>query len=280
MISNIFARLNGPRGLPPRTGIAILNSKSSTFRGRSTLSWSAGWCNAGDTESCAIAMRIRLQIGPTVSSRSARDKRVCDGRKSSPTRSQNGRRGKTGSRSRQTSNSTADARKCKCTVTPLPAVPIAPKILGTAGIEAGLRDIREGRTTEGKIRIVKAIYEVVSREAGPKNWNDYAKAKPVTDKILAVYSGRQNDFQSVIDGVNEYLRDIVVATLISAQNESQFNQASDAVAKYVTDTGPNSRSPADRLNDVIKAMRSVQIDAKKIAIVKAKCEQAIAAKSK
>jgi hypothetical protein len=165
-------------------------------------------------------------------------------------------------------------------VKPLRAVPIAPPVRGTAEIEAGLRDIRDGKTIEGKTRIVKAIYGIVSREAGPKNWNDYDKAQPVTNNILVVYSGRQKDFPAVVEGVNDYLRDIVVAPLIPEQKESQFNRASDDVVKYVTDTGPNSRGPADRLNDVIKTMRSVQIGAKKIEAVKAKCEQAIAAKSK
>ena len=55
---------------------------------------------------------------------------------------------------------------------------------GTAEIEAGLRDMRDGKTIEGKTRIVKAIFDIVSREAGPKTGMTTTKHSRLRTKFL------------------------------------------------------------------------------------------------
>src|SRR5262245_28883246 len=306
MISNIFARLNGRRRSRFTAEAGHRNSKEAPSPVSPYLGI-AGRCNAGDTESCVIAIRIRLQIVPragvhetkraampvennvhhrapvTVADRSGANPRPAPGKPgTSPSKpGSDAPPNKPGTAPSEPGPARPSSGNANSTAGTMPAVPIVPKIPGTAGIEAGLRDLGVGKITQGEIQIVKAIYDIVSREVGVKKWNDYDKAKPVTDKILGAYSGRnEKDFQAVVKGVNAYLQDIVVASFVSAKDESQFVRALETAVKYVIDTGPNSRTPADRLKDTIKTMRHVQIDAQKIAAVQAKCEQVIASQSK
>jgi hypothetical protein len=146
-------------------------------------------------------------------------------------------------------------------------------------LPVGLGDIRSGNVNAGRGRVVTGIGDVMMYFTGQNRRATYDQAKPVTDKILAAYSARQPaDVMEVVNGVNNYLQRIVIYDLLTAQDASQLNGALDAAKKYVTDVGPNSRTPAERLESMIKEMKAQDDRPGIVAATRRACEEAIANK--
>ena len=82
----------------------------------------------------------------------------------------------------------------------------------------------------------------------------------------------------VVNGVNNYLQRIVIYDLLTAQDASQLKGALDAAKKYVTDVGPNSRTPAERLESMIKEIKAQDDRPGIVAATREACEEAIANK--
>jgi hypothetical protein len=163
-------------------------------------------------------------------------------------------------------------------VSPLPDIK-PDKQAPSREIDVGLGDIRSGNVNAGRGRVVTGIGDVMMYFTGQNRRATYDQAKPVTDKILAAYSARQPaDVMEVVNGVNNYLQRIVIYDLLTAQDASQLNGALDAAKKYVTDVGPNSRTPAERLESMIKEMKAQDDRPGIVAATRRACEEAIANK--
>ena len=147
-------------------------------------------------------------------------------------------------------------------VKPLPDIKPDPRRALSREIDVGLGDIRSGKFTAGETRIADGIRNVVTYLTGKNLRATYAEAKPATDEILAAYSRRPPaDVMEVVDGVNNYLQSIVIYgfLLAGAADSSQLKMALETAKKYVTDAGPNSRTPADRLESLINAMKDAGV---------------------
>ena len=85
-------------------------------------------------------------------------------------------------------------------------------------IDNGLRDIRSGKFTAGETQIANGIKNVVMHLTGEGRHTTYAAAKRATDEILAAYSQRlPADVMEVVDGVNNYLQNIVIDGFLLAR---------------------------------------------------------------
>jgi len=134
----------------------------------------------------------------------------------------------------------------------------SPKRALSRNIDVGLDDIHSGKLDAGKARVKTGIGNVVKYLTGKGIRATYAEAKPATNEILAAYSRRPpRDVKEVVDGVNNYLQAIVIEDLLTAKymaNSSLLVKALATAGKYFTDAGPNSRTPADRLESMIEAI--------------------------
>jgi hypothetical protein len=174
-------------------------------------------------------------------------------------------------------------------VKPLPDIKPDPRRALSRDIDVGLGDIRsgkanadEGKTNAGKIRIVTGIGHVVMNLTGKNLRATYAEAKPATDEILVAYSRRpEADVKEVVEGVNNYLQGKVIEDLLTARDMGDgawLSKALETAKKYVTDAGPNSRAPADRLESMIKVMNDAGVPQFIIDLTKKACGEAIASK--
>jgi hypothetical protein len=159
----------------------------------------------------------------------------------------------------------------------LPNIKADPKRATSPDIDSGIRLLRNEHTIlEGQKQLQTGIDDVVGRLAGGNNLDDYAKVKPATDKILRTYGGRKDltdkDKAAVVNGVNEYLRRIVVDGLRDAKNDAQLDRAKKVAVSYVTDPGPNRMSRKDRLIYLTGQMLMAQVDRKIVDDVIAQCE--------
>jgi hypothetical protein len=84
----------------------------------------------------------------------------------------------------------------------------------------------------------------------------------------------------VVDGVNNYLQNIVIDGFLLARAAAnpQLKMALETAKKYVTDAGPNSRIPADRLESLINAMEDAGVGRPIINATRKACEEAIRSK--
>jgi hypothetical protein len=153
-------------------------------------------------------------------------------------------------------------------VSPLPDIK-PDKQAPSREIDVGLGDIRSGNVNAGRGRVVTGIGDVMMYFTGQNRRATY----------LAAYSARQPaDVMEVVNGVNNYLQRIVIYDLLTAQDASQLKGALDAAKKYVTDVGPNSRTPAERLESMIKEMKAQDDRPGIVAATREACEEAIANK--
>src|SRR5262245_15743248 len=170
-----------------------------------------------------------------------------------------------------------------------------PKRALSRDIDVGLGDIRSGKANDdkekvngGKTRIATGIGNVVMYITGQNLRATYDQAKPATDEILVAHS-RRSDGREVVDGVNNYLQGIVVYDMLLARaavsDSSGLNEAVDRLdkaletaKKYVTDAGPNSRIPADRLESLINAMTDAGISQPILDATRMRCEEATGSK--
>src|SRR5262245_56344495 len=156
-----------------------------------------------------------------------------------------------------------------------------PKRALSSEIDAGLRDIRSGKFTAGETRIANGIKNVVMHLTGKNLRATYAEAKPATDEILVAYSRRlPADVMEVVDGVNNYLQGIVIDGFLLARvaDSSQLKMALETAKKYVTDAGPDSHYPADRLESMISAMKDAGVGQPIRNSTRTACEEAIRSK--
>jgi hypothetical protein len=170
-------------------------------------------------------------------------------------------------------------------VKPLPDIKPDPRRVLSRDIDVGLGDIRTGekeKVNAGKTRIVTGIGHVVMNFTGKNPRATYAEAKPVTDEILVAYSRRpQADVKEVVEGVNNYLQGKVIEDLLTAREMGDgawLSKALETAKKYVTDAGPNSRTPADRLESMIKVMEDVEAPPFIIDATREACKEAIRSK--
>jgi hypothetical protein len=242
-------------------------------------------CNAGDTRSCAITIKIRLQIVPTLSRCSARIKEagmsvdpldkshhqarvtVADGSAGVPSKPDSAR------------HKPGIANSPDSTLPAVESDPMAgPKRALSRDIDVGLGDIRSGKFTAGETRIANGIRNVVMYLTG-KNSPAYAEAKRATGEILLAYSRRPPaDVMEVFDGVISYLQNIVVYDFLLAADSTRLGDALETAKKYVTDAGPDSRARTDRLESMIVAMKDAGVSQPIRNATRMACEEAIRSK--
>ena len=155
----------------------------------------------------------------------------------------------------------------------LPDVKRDPQRARSRDIDLGLKKITLEQEVElGEILLTQGIEDVVIRFVGEKNYENYDNAKPCTDDILLAYPHQP----LVVWGVNYYLQVYLADSLKSGTKPSDLTKTVNYAVKYVTDSGPNSMSPSDRLNGLIDMMKQQHVDQKKIDAVKMNCERAMA----
>lgn len=153
-----------------------------------------------------------------------------------------------------------------------------PKRALSRDIDVALGHMRIGEFTRGEAQIATGITNVVKYLTG-KNFPTYDEAKRATDEILVAYSRRSPvDRMEVVDGVDNYLQGKVIDGLLTARqlgDGARLSEALETAKKYVTDPGLDSRTPADRLESMIKEMEKFGATLPMIAATRGACEKAI-----